>query len=173
MTSNAHAGRRIVSGLRSADGKGVVRVEDRFDTDIDDLWSALTDPCRLARWIGEVAGDLRLGGEFRARYYSSGWEGMVRVEACESPRRLLLLTTEPGQLYEHFIEVTLAADGDQTVLVWEERGMPLDQLAAYGAGIQVHVEDLAAHLAGGERCDADARWRELLPAYQDLAASIG
>ena len=36
--------------------------------------------------------------------------------------------------------------------------MPLDLLAAYGAGIQVHVEDLAAHIAGRERCDADARW---------------
>ena len=74
---------------------------------------------------------------------------------------------------EQVIEVTLTADGDQTILVWEERGMPLDLLAAYGAGIQVHVEDLAAHLAGRERCDADTRWDELLPAYQDLAASVG
>ena len=57
----------------------------------------------------------------------------------------------------------LTADGDQTILVWEERGMPLDYLAAYGAGIQVHVEDLAAYLAGRERGDADARWNELLP----------
>jgi hypothetical protein len=74
---------------------------------------------------------------------------------------------------EHVIEVTLAADGDHTILLWEERGMPLDHLAAYGAGIQVHVEDLAAHIAGRERCDADARWGELLPAYQDLAAEAG
>ena len=47
---------------------------------------------------------------------------------------MLLLTKQPGQPGEHVIEVTLAADGDQTILVWEERGMPLDQLAAYGAG---------------------------------------
>ncbi len=67
----------------------------------------------------------------------------------------------------------LAADGDQTILVWEEQGMPLDQLAAYGAGVQLHVEDLAAYLAGRERCDADARWNELLPAYRDLEASAG
>jgi hypothetical protein len=50
--------------------------------------------------------------------------------------------------------------------------MPLDYLAAYGAGIQVHVEDLAAHIAGQERCDAQTRWNELVPAYQDLAANI-
>jgi uncharacterized protein YndB with AHSA1/START domain len=173
MTSNARGGTRILGSLRSADGKGVVRVEDRFDTDIDDLWSALTDPHRLARWMGEVEGDLRLGGEFRARFFASGWEGTGRVEACEPPRRLLLLTEQPGQTDEHVIEATLTADGDQTILVWEERGMPLDHLAAYGAGIQVHVEDLAAYLAGRERCDAEARWGELIPAYQDLAANVG
>jgi len=51
--------------------------------------------------------------------------------------------------------------------------MPLDQRAAYGAGIQVHVEDLAARLAGRERGDAGARRHALIPAYQDLAANAG
>jgi uncharacterized protein YndB with AHSA1/START domain len=174
MTGNAHAGTRILGSLRSADGKGIARIEDRYDTDIDDLWSAITDPSRLARWLGEVEGDLRLGGEFRARFFASGWEGTGRVEVCERPQRLLLLTMAPDQPEdEHFIEVTLTADGDQTILAWEERGMPLEYLAAYGAGVQVHVEDLAAYVAGGERCDAGARWQELLPAYQDLAANVG
>jgi len=172
MTGNARAGDRILGSLRSADGKGIVRMQDRFDTDIDDLWSAITDPGRLARWIGEVEGDLRLGGDFRAHFFSSGWEGTGRVEACEPPRRLLLVTKLADAPDEQEIEVTLTADGAQTTLVWEERGMPVDLLAAYGSGIQVHVEDLAAHLAGGGRCDAKARWRELLPAYQSLAATV-
>jgi len=171
MTGNARPGTRILGSLRSADGKGVVRMEDRFDTEVDDVWSALTDPLRLARWIGEVGGDLRPGGEYRYRFYASGAEGTGRVEACEPPRRLLLAHSL-GQQYEHVIEVTLAADGDQTILVAEERGMPLNLLAAYGAGIQVHVEDLAAHLAGRERCDSGARWDELEPAYEDLAANV-
>ena len=173
MTSNEHTGARILGSLRSADGHGVVRMEDRFDTDIDDLWSALTEPGRLARWLGDVEGDLRLGGEFRARFFASGWEGTGRVEACDPPRRLLVQTREPGQQNEHAIEVTLASDGDQTILVWEERGLPLDHLAAYGSGIQVHVEDLSAYIAGRERGDAQVRWAELLPAYQDLAANVG
>jgi uncharacterized protein YndB with AHSA1/START domain len=171
MISNARAGNRVLGSLLSADGQGVVRMQDRYDTDIDDLWTAITDPARLARWLGDVEGDLRLGGEFRAHFFSSGWEGTGRVEVCEPPRRLLVQTAEPGQADEHVIEVTLSADGGQTILVWEELGMPLDYLAAYGAGIQVHVEDLAAYLAGRERCDGAARWHELIPAYQDLAAS--
>ena len=173
MTTNAGAGSRILGSLRSADGKGVVRMEDRLGTDIDDAWSAFTDPLRLARWLGEFEGDLRLGGEFRARFFASGWEGTGRVDVCEPPRHLLVMTKHDGQADEHAIEVTLAGDGDQTILVLEERGMPLDHLAAYGSGIQVHVEDLAAHLAGREHCDAAARWDEILPAYQDLAAKVG
>jgi uncharacterized protein YndB with AHSA1/START domain len=170
MTSTAPGGERILGSLHSADGKGVVRMEDRFDTDIDDVWSALTDPSRLARWYGEVEGDLQLGGEFRARLFASGWEGTGRVVACEPPQRLLLLTKGPGRAGEGVIEVALAADGDQTTLVWEERGMPLDLIAAYGAGIQVHVEDLGAYLGGRERVDAEARWNELHPAYEALAS---
>ncbi|MDQ2812372.1 MAG: SRPBCC family protein [Actinomycetota bacterium] len=172
MNSNARPGPRILGRLGSADGKGVVRMQDRFDTDIDDVWSALTDPGRLARWLGEVGGDLRLGGEYRFRFLASGSEGTGRVEACEPPRRLLL-AHGLGQPDVQVIEVTLVGEDDQTILVVEERGMPLDLLAAYGAGIQIHVEDLAAHLAGRERCDADVRWAELQPAYQDLAVSVG
>jgi uncharacterized protein YndB with AHSA1/START domain len=67
MTSEARTGNRILGSLLTADGRGVVRMQDRFDTDIDDLWSALTDPARLAHWMAAVEGDLRLGGEFRAR----------------------------------------------------------------------------------------------------------
>ncbi len=172
MTSNARAGTRILGSLRSADGKGIARMEDRYDTDIDDLWSALTDPRRLARWIAEVEGDLRLGGQFHARF-TSGWEGTGRVEACEPPRRLVVLTEQPGEPDENVLEATLTPDGDQTILVIEERGLPIEDLAPYGAGWQVHVEDLAAHLAGRERCDIKARWNELIPAYQDLAAGVG
>jgi len=171
MTSNAHPETRILGSLRSADGKGVVRIEDRYDTDIDDLWSAITDPRRLARWYVQVEGDLRPGGEFHGRL--EFWEGTGRVEACEPPRRLLMTTRGVDEPYDEVIEATLTADGDQTTLVIETRGMPLDLIAAYGAGYQIHAENLAAHLAGRERVDSKARWAELTPPYQDLAASIG
>src|ERR1700733_1070649 len=65
MTGNARAVTRILGSLRSADGNGVARIEDRYDTDIDDLWSAITDPTRLARWHAQVEGDLHPGGQFR------------------------------------------------------------------------------------------------------------
>ena len=174
MSGNTTGGGRILGSLRSADGKGIVRMQDRLDTDIDDLWSALTDPRRLARWLGEVEGDLRVGGEFRAHFYTSGWEGTGRVAVCEPPQRLLVITTGTDEPDEHAIEATLTSDGEHTILVLEERGMPVDHLAGYGAGIQIHIEDLAAHIAGKQRRESGAkeRWEVLLPAYQELAASV-
>jgi uncharacterized protein YndB with AHSA1/START domain len=174
MTSNLHQGNRILGSLRAAGDQGVVRMENRLETGIDDVWSALTEPGRLGHWLGEVQGDLRLGGEFRAHFHASGWKGTGRIEACEPPRHLLVLTRdedEPDAELHHAIELTLTGDGDATELAWEERGMPAELLAPYGAGIQVHVEDLAAHLAGGGRCDANARFEELLPAYRALASA--
>jgi uncharacterized protein YndB with AHSA1/START domain len=173
MNDTAPGDKRILGSLRAVEGAGIVHVEDRFPAGIDEVWSALTDPGRLAVWLGEVEGDLRQGGEFRARFFASGWEGTGRVEACEPPRRLLLLTRQADKPGEQAIEITLTAAGDETILAWEERGMPVDLLAAYGAGIQVHVEDLGAYLSGGARCDADARWEELFPGYRELAAEPG
>ena len=172
MTSNAHTGNRILGTLRSTKDKGAVCMEDHLDARVDDVWSALTDPSRIAGWLGEVEGDLRLGGEFRARFFASGWEGTGRVEVCKPPQRLLVVTKQANASEEQVIETELTPDGDKTTLVWEERGMPVELVAAYGAGVQVHVEDLAAYLAGRERCDAAARFDELFPAYKALAADL-
>jgi uncharacterized protein YndB with AHSA1/START domain len=172
MTGSARVEDRIFGSLGSARGQGFVRMEDRLDAEIDEVWSALTDPGRLARWLAEFDGDLRLDGDFRARFLTSGWEGTGRVDAFEPPRRLLLAMRDadpqPGQPDEGFTEITLAADGDRTIVVWEERGMPMNLLAAYGAGVQIQVEGLAAYLAGRDRVHS-GRWDELLPAYQALA----
>lgn len=170
----------ILGSLRSAEGVGVVRIEDRYDTDIDDLWSAITDPDRLARWFGHAEGDLSLGGEFRLTLEEAG-ERIGRVLECEPPRRLRVTMRETDESYrkgvgvppfDAGVEATLDADGDQTVLVVEVKGMPLDKIAFFGAGWQIHAENLAAYLAGREGGDTEARWETLVPPYQDLAAKI-
>lgn len=173
MTNEAEARERVLGSLRAVDGVGGIRIEDRFDTAIDEVWAALAETERLAHWYGEIEGELRVGGEYRARLHASGWEGAGRVEACEPPRRLVLVTTASSEPDEVTTEVTLRADGNGTVLVVEKRGLPLDLLWAYGAGNQIHVEDLAAYLSGRGRVDARARFAELEPAYRDLAATGG
>ena len=179
--TNPRGDQRILGSLRSSDGAGVVRIEERYDTDIDDLWSAITDPARLARWHGEVSGDLHPGGRFRVYNQGDDIELTGRVDACEPPRRLLLTMRETDESYargqgvppfDARNEITLTPDGDHTLLVLEVRGMPLDKIAFYGAGWQIHAEDLAAHIAGREPGDAAARWEALVPPYQELAVKV-
>jgi hypothetical protein len=57
--------------------------------------------------------------------------------------------------------------------VVEQRGLPLPLLPAYGAGVQLHLENLADHVGGRELADPEARWEELLPAYRDMGADVG
>ena len=181
MTGNLPPGPRILGSLRSAGGKGIVRIEDRYGTSIDDLWSALTDRGRLASWYGQVEGDLRRGGEFRLHVEDADADSTGRVEVCTPPRRLRVTTreTEESHLrgkgvppYDEGLDATLTADGDQTILVIEVQGMPLDAIAYYGVGWQIHAENLAAYLGGRSRGETRARWDDLVPAYQELAAGI-
>jgi uncharacterized protein YndB with AHSA1/START domain len=180
MTSSSRPHIRILGSLRSAEGSGVVRIEDDYDTDIDDLWSALIDPDRLGRWLGQVDGDLRLGGTFRLDLGPDG-DRDGRVEACEPPERLLVILRETAESwqkgqgappFDEVVEARLTRNGSRTTLVVEVRGMALDKIAFYGAGWQIHAENLATYLAGRDRGDTDARWDELVPSYQELAAHV-
>ncbi len=170
MSPDSRISTPTVRMVRTADGRGAVRMDDLYDTDVDDLWSSLTEAPRLARWIAEVEGDLCLGGDFRASF-TSGWTGTGRVTVCDPPRRLMV-TMSPGQDDETVIEAVLVVHGDRTRLVLEERGLPVDELPAHGAGWQAHVEDLSAHLAGRARLDWRTRWVELSPADAAQAADI-
>ena len=166
---------QILGTLREADGEGIVRMEDRFEVGVDELWSAVTDPHRLAAWWGRVEGDLRTGGEFRAHIADAG-DFTGRVEVCDAPRRLRVTMRDsdpkPGQPEQMVTELQLTPNDDHTVLTVEERGMPVALLAAYGAGIQIHVEHLADHLAGRDLRDTEDLWDRLFPSYEALAAGV-
>jgi uncharacterized protein YndB with AHSA1/START domain len=162
---------RILGTLRRLEGgKGVVRMEDVYAAELGELWSAVTDPERLARWLVQVTGDLRVGGAIETRFTSS-WSGPGRIEVCEPPSHLLV-TLSPDSPDETVIEAWLSTEGDKTRLIVEERGIPVPELAGHGAGWQAHVEDLAAHLSGERAHDWRDRWIELTPAYDPLAADL-
>ncbi|MEP7090700.1 MAG: SRPBCC domain-containing protein [Nocardioidaceae bacterium] len=149
--------------------RGAVRMEDVYDTDIDDLWKACTSPERLARWIAvEVSGDLRVEGSIHATFTSS-WTGPALIEVCDRPHHLLL-RMEPGTDDETELEAWLTEEGDRTRLVVEERGMPLGQLHVYGAGWQAHLEDLGRSLAG-ESPVWRKRWSELAPVFETMSVT--
>ncbi|HEY0952552.1 SRPBCC family protein [Nocardioides sp.] len=91
------------------DGDEVVRVTMRrtYDTERTDLWSALTDPERIARWFMPITGELRPGGHFQLEGNAGG-----DILECEPPERLR--TTFGGP--ESIVTVTLTGVGEATEL---------------------------------------------------------
>jgi uncharacterized protein YndB with AHSA1/START domain len=178
MTSSPVAA--TVGSLRVTDGTGIVHIEQRYDADAAVLWSALTDPAKLAAWYGPVTGDLSQGGRFRVRVEGPDIDATGLVLECTPSSVLRVQTRETdesahrgnGQPFDMTIEVTLVPDDGQTSLVMEIRGLPLEKLAAYGVGWQLHAEALGSVVTGQDRPDVGMRWAELNPHYQSLASQL-
>ncbi|MDG6106774.1 SRPBCC domain-containing protein [Dactylosporangium aurantiacum] len=143
-----------------------------YDATIDDVWDACTDPVRLGRWLGQVDGDLRLGGTFQLKDNAGG-----RVLRCEAPH-LLAVTWSFGGGMDTEVELRLTAGPDDTTVLELEHSSPaeiVDELVRqYGPGGTIGIGggwDLALlgldlHLHGA---DLDPAGWEDAPEIKDFA----
>ncbi len=162
------AATRAVERRPGDDGELVsVAVGRTYPYGVDDVWDAVTDPERLARWFAPVSGDLRPGGSFQVEGNAGG-----EVLDCEPPRLLRVSWGAP----ESRVTVRLTADGDATTLELEHT-VPV-ALAGSGAGAffvgpgwDVAVLGLALHLRGG--LDGDpAAWEASPEVVRYNAATV-
>ena len=107
-------------------------------TDVDDLWSAVTERDRLGRWMAPYTGDLVLGGTWQALGDDGGVWCTGTVTECEPPHRFVTTwqaaDEEPTVLR---VEVSAVADGARLHL--RHDGV---QSIDYGAGWQTYLEQL-------------------------------
>ena len=163
----------IEGKLRSEGDRAGVRFERRYDFAPEEVWSALTEPDRLQRWLADVAEiDLRVGGRFVLRWNEGDGTQVDdgKVRALEPGKVLELDWTYPGEP-DSVARFELRPDGDGTILVLDHRGLPPAAIAGYGAGWHSHLDSLEAHLAGRE-ADWSARFEELGPAYEERALRV-
>jgi uncharacterized protein YndB with AHSA1/START domain len=133
---------------RDRDGRPAwVSVHARtYDTSIDDLWDALTDPERIPRWFLPVSGDLHEGGHYQLEGNAGG-----TITRCRPPD-LLQLTWEYGGDIS-WVTVRLAGQGDDACrLELEHVAHPDDRWDLYGPGAtgvgwDLSLVGLALHLA--------------------------
>jgi len=158
-------------GTVSSDGQmAVVRFERWYAASAEQLWSALTDPDRMRRWLGaEASIAASVGGAIRLRW--EGGEEMEGVITAFEPERLLAFTwREPALGVESAVRFDLRAEGDGTLLILEHVGVPADQAAGFGAGWHGHLDALFATLAG-RAADPQQRYREMAPEYARRAGT--
>ncbi|WP_312979302.1 SRPBCC family protein [Corynebacterium sp.] len=100
-----------------------VSLRRTYDAPPEDVWDALTDPDRIARWFMPVTGDLRPGGTFEAEGNAAG-----EILACDPPQLLRVSWGGPTSI----VELRLVADGGRTQLELAHN-VPVE-IAQNGAG---------------------------------------
>jgi len=86
---------------------------------IADVWAALTEPDRTARWFGTYEGERRVGGAGTLTMtHEDGASGEpMRIEECDPPRRLVV-RWESEQAWR--IVLDLAEEHGRTVLLFTQ-----------------------------------------------------
>jgi uncharacterized protein YndB with AHSA1/START domain len=163
-----------VHGQLRADGEHrAVRFERRYAATPAELWSALTEPERLARWLADAELDLVIGGQYVLRFSGEDESQTTRGEvlALEPERLLELSWSYPGES-DTVVRFELRPDGDGTILVLDHGRLPVEPAAGYGAGWHAHLDALEAHLGAGGEPDWFGRYRELAPLYEAQGAEL-
>lgn len=117
---------------------------------IEEIWSALTNPERLAVYLVEPQGDFRRGGEYRLPDNASGV-----IERCDPPR-LLTVSWAPAHGQAGELEIRLSAEDSATRLelryasvrkrfVYAEPG---EEEWPAGPGWEFVLDRLTSYLAG-------------------------
>lgn len=123
-------------------------ISQTYDSTIEDVWDACTNPERIPRWFVPVTGDLRLGGQYQIQGNASG-----TVESCHPPTGFTATWEFGGEV--SWIEVNLAEAPGGTHLTLEHIAHVGDERwteygpGAVGVGWDLTVLGLALHLASG------------------------
>ncbi len=166
MTEDLETRRGVVT--LEPDGRQRLEFRRSWRDPIEDVWSALTEPERLARWIGVYDGERAVGG--RGTFAMTQEEGepvgepMTIVE-CDPPRRLVIEWVQQGA-DSWRVDLDLWREGDRTVLRFVQ---------FYGAGADVtdfvlgwhwYLDKLGAEVGGTPApADWDTFLAEVGPAY--------
>jgi uncharacterized protein YndB with AHSA1/START domain len=136
-----------------------------YETTIEDLWDACTDPERLRRWYVPVTGDLRVGGSFAQANMGSG-----TILACDAPH--LLKLSLGGGADEIELRLSPGAEDGTTTLELQHAttfdshdigGQTFDAVFCMGGGYYPRLLALDLHLRGTLPDDYDSTAFHLNP----------
>jgi uncharacterized protein YndB with AHSA1/START domain len=106
----------------------ILTISQVYDTDLDDMWTVVTDPARIERWFLPVTGDLVLGGKYQLTGNAGG-----TVTACSAPTAFDATWEFAGQV--SWIEVRLTPEGpDRTRFALSHIAHVSEHWEQYGPG---------------------------------------
>lgn len=139
----------------------------RYDDAIDDVWSALTEPERVARWLGDWTGNPASGTvQLRMTAEDASTPEEVVIVTCEPP--MLLVVDMPGPDGAWRISVALEGEtgGGTTLRFVQQLAEPYDA-GSIGPGWQYYLDRLGAVISGSPvPTDFDRYYPALQGAYE-------
>lgn len=149
------------------DGDNIaVRFDREYDVPAARVWSALTDPDRLGRWLGPVrSGTIGAGGVFELTMNDDPVE-IARCTVREfTPGRCLEFDWDYTGERASQVRFELIPTATGTRLVLEHRRLTADE-RGYGAGWHAHLDRFGDLVAGRDLASWDERFVAVLPAYR-------
>ncbi len=127
--------------------------ERSFRAPIEDVWAAVTESHRLARWIGEWTGD-PTSGEIAFRMTAEGEdipEETIWVDECVPPRRVVMRSAQPGDAERLWVwEVDLAEVAGTTTLTFAQGVTDTELAESVGPGWDYYLDRMVAAETGGD-----------------------
>ncbi len=132
----------------------VVTVSQCYDTDVEDLWDAVTNVERIPRWFLPISGDLLVGGSYQLEGQAGG-----TVLTCDPPKNFTATWEYGGNV--SWIDVSVTPDGPDRARLLLEHIIPVGDDAiwrefgpgAVGMGWDSMLLGLALHIETGEAID--------------------
>ena len=147
--------------VREPAGTSLVFVRS-WDVPVRAVWSALTDPDRLAGWFGRWSGD-PASGTVLVTMTAEGDDAPpepMTIDACEPPHRLAVTSGGSGPRWP--LELVLAEQpGGGTSLRFVHRLTADDDVPSTGVGWHYYLDRLDAVVEGRTPTDA---WDDYYPA---------
>jgi uncharacterized protein YndB with AHSA1/START domain len=131
----------------------VVAATCSYDTDVNDVWDALTNQERIPRWFLPISGDLRVGGRYQLQGNAGG-----QVTGCEPPYRFELTWEYGGQVSWVQVSLSELSDGGTRLELEHIAHVPEEMWNQYGPGAtgvgwELGLMGLGKHLSTGAKLD--------------------
>lgn len=166
MNSDAH-GRHAVR-----DDKNVMILTRTFRAPIEDVWAAVTEPDRMARWIGTWNGD-PASGSVLFRMTAEGdnaSEQSWHIKVCEPPHTLSVHASDESGIWD--LDLHLDEQHGITTLEFTQLIHDPSTLEMIGPGWEYYLDRLVAAETGKDPAAIDFE-RDYYPALSAHYASIG
>jgi uncharacterized protein YndB with AHSA1/START domain len=136
--------------IETTDGVRRLVIEREFRAPIDDVWAAVTESDRLARWIGVWTGDPASGHVQFAMTAESedATADDMEIRECTPPTRLAVTSQVGDERWQ--LELDLVERDGVTVLTFTQPGIDPVVAESVGPGWEYYLDRLGAVLTGGD-----------------------